>query len=41
MLSGHNAVLANNGTTAAAQAEHKQFKITKLEAYFHIKIYVT
>jgi hypothetical protein len=40
MLNGHNAVLANNGTTAAAQAQHKPFKIAKLEADFHIKIYV-
>jgi len=41
MPSGHSAVLANNGKIAAAHAQPKQLKITKLVAHFHIKIYVS
>ena len=36
-----HAVLASNGTIAAAHAQPKQFKITKLEAHFHNQIHVT
>jgi len=40
MPSGQIAVLANNGTIAAAHAQPKQLKIMKLVAHFRIKIYV-